>query len=290
PPDLNYDHNEASSGDDITLLAIAQFWPPRTWGSLYERADYQADRLARLARGDDHFYMIRTRSDLEAALAAREVNPDVVAGIMGMEGAHPFEGDLENVGRLYDAGHRLVGLQHFFDNELGGSLHGADCEGLTAFGADVVREADRRSIVIDIAHSCEQVAWDVLDLTARPVIVSHTGIRSKCDTARNVSDDLLAAVARKGGLIGIGFWDDAICDATPDGIASMIIHGVETFGVDAIALGSDFDGTVPTYIDVSQLAAITDALMRAGMSDTDIRKVMGENQIRFFLEQLPQGS
>lgn len=288
PSGLNYDHNDADARDDITLLAMAQLWPPRTWNSIYARADYQARRLEKLARADDAFYMVRTRADLEEAIAARHENPDVLAGVMGMEGAHPLEGDIANLDRLFAAGHRLIGLQHFFDNELGGSLHGANCEGLTPFGKEVVTRADELSMIIDVAHSCEGVVRDVLALTKRPVIISHTGIRSRCETPRNISDDLLAEIARRGGLIGIGYWDGAVCDATPDGIAAMIAYGVETFGLEAMALGSDFDGTVTTHFDSAELAVLTDALMRAGLSDTDIRKVMGENQIRFFLEELPQ--
>ena len=288
PPGLNYDHNESNSGDDITPLSIIQLWPVRTWGSIYERAAYQAERLEKLDARDENFIMVRTRGDLERAARLRRQNPDIVAGVMGMEGAHPLEGKIENLHRLYEAGHRLIALQHFFDNELGGSLHGADCEGLTAFGAEAVDTAEDLSMIIDVAHSCEKVAWDVLERTTRPVVISHTGIKSKCDTARNVSDDLLAEIARRGGLIGIGFWDEAICDATPDGVAAAIKHGIETFGADAIALGSDFDGTVTTYFDTSEMAAVTDALLRAGVSEEDIRKVMGENQIRLFLEYLPE--
>lgn len=288
PPGLNYEHNESNSGDDITPLSMVQLWPVRTWGSIYERAAYMAGRLEKLDARDENFIMVRTKIDLERAAALRRQNPDIVAGVMGMEGAHPLEGDIENLQKLYDAGHRLMALQHFFDNELGGSLHGADCEGLTAFGAEAVDAAEELSMIIDVAHSCEKVVWDVLERTTRPIIISHTGIKSKCDTARNVPDEIMAEVARRGGLIGIGFWDEAVCDATPDGVAAMIKYGIEKFGADVIALGSDFDGSVTSYFDTSELAAVTDALLRAGVSEDDIRKVMGENQIRFFLEYLPE--
>jgi microsomal dipeptidase-like Zn-dependent dipeptidase len=286
PSGLNYEENTASS-DQITKLAIAQRWPRATWGSLFERARFQAGRLAEAAAADDDFVIVRTSDELRAALERRAGNPNVLAGVLGIEGAHPLEGDLDNLDRLYADGYRLVGLQHFFDNELGGSLHGQSGEGLTPFGRAVVEAAEARSMMIDVAHSSPAVVEDVLAMASRPVIVSHTGIASLCPSHRNVPDDLIEKIVARGGLIGIGFWDDAICDATPDGIAETIIYGIGRFGEDAIALGSDFDGTVETYLDASELAAITDALLRRGLSERQIAKVMGGNQIRFFIEYLP---
>jgi microsomal dipeptidase-like Zn-dependent dipeptidase len=287
PSNMNYETNDATS-DDITLLAIAQRWPVDTWGSLFNRARYHARRLHRAeARSDERFSVVESRTDLEAALAAHGTDPGHVAGILGTEGAHPLEGDLANIPRLYAEGYRVVGLQHFFDNELGGSLHGISNAGLTGFGRDAVRELIGRGFIIDVAHSSEAVVREVLDMTDAPLIVSHTGIRSLCETPRNISDDLLAEIAARGGLIGIGFWADVTCDDSPAGIARVIAHGVDRFGVEAIALGSDYDGSITASFDASELAALTHALLEAGMSEADIRAVMGENQIRFFLENLP---
>ncbi len=287
PSNMNYETNDATS-DDITLLAIAQRWPVDTWGSLFNRARYHARRLHRAeARSDGRFSVVESRTDLEAALAAHGTDPGHVAGILGTEGAHPLEGDLANIPRLYAEGYRVVGLQHFFDNELGGSLHGLSNAGLTGFGRDAVRELIGQGFIIDVAHSSEAVVREVLDMTDAPLIVSHTGIRSLCETPRNIADELLAEIAQRGGLIGIGFWADVTCDDSPAGIARVIAHGVDRFGVEAIALGSDYDGSITASFDASELAALTHALLEAGMSEADIRAVMGENQIRFFLENLP---
>ncbi len=287
PSDLNYNENDASS-DDITLLAFAQRWPVDTWTSLFARARFHARRLHRLERdsGGD-LRVIRTTGDLQAAMSAREANRNVVAGILATEGAHPLEGDLDNIQRLYDEGYRVIGLQHFFDNELGGSLHGLSDAGLTEFGREAVLALAERGMILDLAHSSEQVVRDVLELTDAPVMVSHTGIRSLCESPRNISDDLMAQIAERGGLIGIGFWADVICYDTPSGIARAIAYAAEQFGVEAIALGSDFDGTVTTRFDASELAALTDALIGTGMAEEDIRAVMGENAVRFFLRNLP---
>jgi membrane dipeptidase len=288
PSNMNYETNDATS-DDITLLAIAQRWPVDTWGSLYNRARFHARRLHRAAeRSGGEFVVVESRADLADALAAHAENGNMVAGILGTEGAHPLEGDLANIPRLYAEGYRVVGLQHFFDNELGGSLHGLSNAGLTEFGRAAVRDLIDQGFIIDVAHSSEAVVREVLDMTDAPLIVSHTGVRSLCETPRNIDDALFAEIAARGGLIGIGFWADVTCDDSPAGVARVIAYSAEQFGVEAIALGSDYDGSITASFDASELAALTDALLADGMSEADIRAVMGENQIRFFLAHLPE--
>ena len=283
PSGLNYERNAADS-DDITALVIAQRWPMRTWDSLAERALYQAERLADAERrSQGAVRVIRTSGELDAALAE-----GALAGVLATEGAHPLEENLANLARLYDAGYRVLGLQHFFDNELGGSLHGESGTGLTAFGRSVVAEAEARGMIIDVAHSSEAVVRDVLAMTIRPVIVSHTGFKGHCDTARNFSDALMADIAAKGGLIGVGFWDGAVCEPTLVEIAAAIGYGVDLLGAGHIALGSDYDGTTAVTFDASEMAALTQALLDAGFDAAAIRAGMGENAIRFFRDNLPQ--
>ena len=124
-------------------------------------------------------------------------------------------------------------------------------------------------------------------MTSGPALVSHTGIRSQCQSPRNVPDDLLKAVAERGGIVGIGFWADVTCDETPPGIARSIAAAVALLGEDHVALGSDFDGAVRTSFDASELPALTQALMDQGLSETVIAKVMGSNMARFLRGALP---
>lgn len=286
PSGQNYDSNNADS-DDITALAIVQRWPMRTWDSILERALYHAERLNRLAARDDSFTVVRTRGDLEAVLAARETDPTAMAGLLETEGAHPLEGEIGNVDALWDAGYRMLGLQHFFDNALGGSLHGVSNAGLTDFGRDVIRRMDERGLIIDVAHSSPQVVEDVLAMTDSPLVVSHTGVHGHCEVKRNIPDALMQRIAAGGGLIGIGFWEDVTCDDSPEGVAATLLAAIDLVGIDHVALGSDYDGTVTTTFDASEYAVLTDRLLAAGLSEDEIRQVMGENTIRFFLENLP---
>jgi microsomal dipeptidase-like Zn-dependent dipeptidase len=287
PSSMNYEANSADS-DNITPLAIAQRWPIDTWGSIRNRALYHADRLNRLAERDEDFVVVRTRDDLAEALRRRASDRAVLAGLLATEGAHPLEGDLANIGPLWDAGYRLIGLQHFFDNELGGSLHGLSGAGLTPFGRNAVAAMLERGMIIDVAHSSPQVVREVLAMTDRPLVVSHTGIHGHCPVTRNISDELMQAIAAEGGLIGIGFWEDVTCDDSPEGVAAAILAAIEVVGIDHVALGSDYDGTITTTFDASEYAVLTDRLMAAGLDEDQVRQVMGENTIRFFLENLPQ--
>lgn len=288
PAGLNYEENSAEAFDNITLLAFGQLWPVRTWQSLLERALYQAEKLHGFAEAEpQHLAVIRTRADLDAVLARRAKGEPVVAGLLGIEGAHPLEGKLENLDKLETAGYRLIGLQHFFDNDLGGSLHGQGNHGLTEFGRQVVTEVARRGMILDVAHSSPKVVEDVLDMVDIPVVLSHSGIHSHCEVKRNLPDVLMQRIAATGGVIGMGYWAEVACDEiSPAGIAKMIKAAIAAVGEDHVSLGSDFDGSVETAFDTSELPALTHALLEAGLSEAQIRKVMGENMLRVLRARL----
>ncbi|WP_353329062.1 membrane dipeptidase [Phaeobacter sp. NW0010-22] len=288
PAGQNYDENSDEAFDNITLLAVGQLWPMNTWDSLLHRALYQAEKLHEFEEdAPDQLKIIRTRSDLEEVLEARANGSKIIGGLLGIEGAHPLEGKLENMDALEQAGHRVIGLQHFFDNALGGSLHGQSNTGLTDFGRAVVAEVSQRGMVLDLAHSSPQVAWDTLEITDMPLIVSHTGLHSNCPVKRNFKDDLMKAIASTGGVIGIGYWAEVSCnDFAPDGIAKMIKASIDVLGEDHVSLGSDYDGSVQTKFDTSELAALTSALLDAGVTEPQIRKVMGENMVRVLRARL----
>jgi microsomal dipeptidase-like Zn-dependent dipeptidase len=288
PKGLNYEENTGDS-DMIVGVVVLQRWPVRTWNSLYERARYQAQRLDKAAhRSDGALVFLRTRSDLEAVLAARANGTAVTGGLMATEGSHALDGSLENIQSLYDEGFRMMGLHHFFDNKLGGSLHGVSQAGLSDFGREAVREMNRLGIMVDVAHSSEAVVDEVLSLSTTPLIVSHTGMRGACDSPRNISDERMQRIAAAGGLIGIGYWDGAVCDATPAGVAKSIRYAVNLVGHEHVALGSDYDGATSVYFDTSELSVLTQALLDEGLNEEEIRAVMGGNQIHFFQKYLPQ--
>ena len=284
PSGLNYDSNSADSRDNITALTMAQLWPPRTWTSLLERAVYQSERLHKAANSTNELSIATTSTQLSEFLSARSDRE--VATLLATEGAHPLQGDINNLQVLWDAGYRMLGLHHFFDNALGGSLHGLSGKGLSKFGKEVVQQAQAMGFIIDVAHSSPAAVNDVLALTTKPIVVSHTGVKGVCDSPRNLTDAQFRNIAATGGLVSIGYWD-AVCDISPAGVAKSIAYAVNLLGEDHVALGSDYDGATTVSFDTSQLKVLTHALLEAGLSADAIRKVMGENQLDFFLDQLP---
>ncbi len=289
PRSMNIESN-AGTSDNITLLAIAERWPIPAWTDLTERALYQARRLDEAAAASGgQLTVIKSRKDLSAFYERRRREPAIVAGFLGIEGAHALSGEVDNLDKLYEAGFRMIGLAHFFDNEMAGSAHGVLKYGLTAKGKELVQRMEQKGVFIDLAHASPKVIDEVLSIARRPIIVSHTGVKGTCDNTRNLSDAHLKAIRDNGGLIGIGWWDTATCGQDAASIAKAIQHAVSVAGVDHVALGSDNDGAVTVPFDITGVIQITEALLNAGFSEGDIRKIMGENVFRLLGKYLPEG-
>ncbi len=280
PKGQNYDSNTADT-DNITLLTIAQMQPPKTWSSLLERSLFHARKLTRAAAGSDgRLRVIRTPAELDRLLADRAAGGKMVGGMLSIEGLQDIEGRIGNLDKLYDAGFRMAGLAHFFDNDVAGSMHGVKKGGLTPLGLQVLRRMEQRGMIVDVAHSSHASVAQILSMAKRPVVSSHGGVQATCKVNRNLTDEEIKGVAKTGGVIGIGYWDAAICGTSPADVVRAIAHVRDLVGIDHVGLGSDFDGAVTTRFDSSQLSVITQALVDAGFAPEDIRKVMGGNVLR----------
>ena len=280
PKNQNYDGNGADS-DNITLLTVAQLQPVKTWSSLAERSLYHAQKRAdAVAASNNAIKAVNTASQLDALLATRQKDTRPVGAMLTIEGLQNLEGKAANLDRLYDAGFRMAGLTHFFDNELAGSMHGLKKGGLTPFGRDIVRRMEAKGMIIDIAHLSHKGVAAVLAMATRPVVSSHGGVQATCKVNRNLTDDEVRGVAKTGGVIGIGYWDGALCDTSPRAAAKAMKHVRDLVGIQHVALGSDYDGATTVRFDTSQLVQVTQALMDEGFTAAEIRAVMGENALR----------
>jgi microsomal dipeptidase-like Zn-dependent dipeptidase len=288
PYGSNYESNDGSS-DEITPLVVAERQPRAAWGSLKERALYQARKLNEAAaRSGGRFVVIRTAGDLAQFLERRKSEPQLVAGLLSIEGAHALDGDVNNVDVLFEAGFRMMAPTHFFDNEWGGSAHGLRKTGLTDKGREMVRRMEARGMLVDVAHASAATIDDVVAVSTRPVVVSHTGVRGTCEGTRNLSDEQLKKIAATGGVIGIGYWDAATCGTDARAVARSIRHAANVVGVEHVALGSDFDGAVTEPFDTTGVVEITDALLGEGFSEDEVKAVMGGNVFRLLAETLPR--
>lgn len=291
PKGQNYERN-GSESDNITLLSVASRWPRRTWNSRLQRALHQADKLQHAAAvSEGRLVLVTSADELRRALELREKSPNIkaVAGILSTEGLQALDGSLKNLDTLFAHGFRMAGLAHFFDNEVAGSAHGVGKGGVSPLGRRVLQRMQELRMIVDLAHAAPRAFDDALAIAARPMVVSHTGVQATCAGPRNLTDDQLRRLAAVDALIGIGFWDGAVCDISPRSIARAIRHAANVAGLRHVALGSDWDGATTVAFGADQLRQLTEALLQEGFSEDEIRAVMGENAIRFLLENLPPG-
>lgn len=288
PFGLDIHRTDGNGIDLLTLGALAQRSPMARLGPK-DRALLQAKQLAGfIERSEGRLLPVRSRGELDAALIAHGADPSVVGALFGLEGAHALEGDLANLAPLYDAGVRLIGITHFFDNRFAGSAHGLEKGGLTEKGRELVTRMEELGIVVDLAHLSPAAVDDVLAMATRPTLVSHAGVRATCDNPRNLSDDQLRAIAAGGGVVGIGYFKLAVCGNDPSHVVAAIRHAIEVTGDDHVALGSDYDGAVSVTFDTSQLSSLTQQMLDDGLPEESIRKVLGTNAIRVLRATLPR--
>jgi len=287
PRNQNYDKNTDET-DQIALLSFAQLKSPADWFSVKSRALHQCEQLHEFAsKSNGAFRVITNQQQLKQFIEDRKQNHTLTSGMLGLEGAHCLEDDINNVEAFYKAGVRYIGLTHFFDNEWGGSAHGVNKQGLTAKGRQLIKKMDSLHIIIDIAHASPKTVSDIFELTSSPLILSHGGVKGTCDNVRNLSDAQIMEVGRRNGLIGIGLWETAVCGTNAAATARAIKYVADKIGVDKVALGSDFDGAVRSSYDVTGFPVIVNELIKLGFSREDIQKIMGGNVRNFMLANLP---
>lgn len=283
---LKLDNNK-DRPDVITLLAMLQGWPKKARSSLLERAVYQGEKLHDwIHKSDGALKLITDKKDLQDLLAARDQGEQVIGALLALEGVHALEGDPANLDRLYKLGFRMIGLNHLFDNDMAGSAHGLKKGGLTLSGRELVLRAQASGMIIDLAHASPQAIVDTLRIVNKPVIVSHTGVRSTCDTVRNLSDSQIREIAATGGVMGIGLFKYATCGKRLEDTVKAMRYVADLVGVQHVALGSDFDGS-KTVVNAGGLVLLTAAMLDAGFTKDEITAIMGGNVLRVLQQTLP---
>ncbi len=288
PFGINIEQNDSNS-DQIALLSFVQLRPPSNWFSIKKRALQQCENLSDFAEASSgKLRVIKRRKDLEQFVSDRTHDHTLTSGMLGLEGAQPLEGNLDNLKEFYDAGVRYIGLAHFFDNEFAGSAHGMTKGGLTPLGKELIQKMTDLHITIDLAHASLQTIDDVLALHHGPVLVSHTGVKGMCNNQRNLSDEHLIAIGQHQGLVGIGLWETAVCGTDAAATAKSIRYVADKIGVDKVALGSDWDGAFRMHFDVTGTPRIVTELEKLKFSRAEIEMIMGGNVRDFFLRNLPE--
>lgn len=286
PAGMNIDRNERGAFDLLRLVYCVRL-SRGCLGGLFARIETQAARLQQLVERDPDLVWVRTAADLEALRARRATDSHALGAVLALEGAHALEGDPANLERAFALGVRMIGLAHFTDNEYAGSAHGVDKGGLTELGRRTLARMEELGIAADVAHLAPAAIDDVLAIAKKPVLVSHGGVKGTCDNARTLSDAHVRAIAATGGVIGIGYWQEAVCGTAPYDVARAIRYAALLVGDEHVALGSDYDGGTTVGFDTSRIAVLTQAMLHEGVARESIPKILGGNAARVLAATLP---
>ena len=244
-----------------------------------------ARRLA--ADHPDQITLARSAEEMRAARAAGRI-----ALFLGVEGSYAVDDDVEaGVARLADAGVRFLGPLWERDSAAGTSCRTARANdrGLSELGRALVAACNARGILLDVAHASRKTFWDMVACSSTPVFSSHSGAAGVHDHPRNLDDEQIRAMAEKGGIVGVIFVAPYLGGmfCTLDRIADHIEHVVAVGGEDCVALGSDFDGFMPLprgIRDAADLPRLTEVLWRRGWREAALRKLLGENALRYLAQ------
>jgi len=275
----------------MAIGGIVNGQPVDTWFSNFRRGQFFLQHIKNvIAANSDRMFLIDNREDLHTLIESWAPGGDHRLGIVAaVEGIHILDADIDNLRPLIDSGIRMISLTHAFDNEAAGANTGRGKGGLTEYGREALRLMQQNNVILDLAHLSEQATHEALDIVSAPVVISHTGVRGTCDKDRNVSDEVIRRVAENGGVIGVGLFRSVLCGDDLDAIVQAMNYIRDLAGVEHIALGSDYDGTVAVIFDVGGLPLLTDALLAAGYTPAEIRMIMGGNTLRVLSQVLPPG-
>lgn len=226
-----------------------------------------------------------------------------ISSVLTMEDGCPIGEDLEKLRRLYALGVRMICLTHNLINPIGYPNFGryfADgspdrtvpnlTHGLTEFGRTLVQEMNKLGVAVDVSHLSDKGFYEVIELSEKPIVASHSNARGVCGNPRNLTDDMMKKLAENGGVMGMNYAKQFMHDDGRKGretIACVVEHAKyikRKIGVDHIALGSDFDGIdVDIELkDASKMPLLIEAFSRAGFTDEEIEKITYQNALRVF--------
>ncbi|HXB74119.1 MAG TPA: dipeptidase [Candidatus Acidoferrales bacterium] len=308
----------------------------------YVEGNHSANRTLQMIDTVRHDIIEKYPQDFLFATTAGDIRrahqQHKMAALLGIEGGHAIEDSLRLLRRYYDEGVRYMTLTHANSNHWADSSGDSNKpnNGLSPFGKEVVAEMNRLGMIVDISHVADKTFWDALEVSKAPIFASHSSCRAISPAPRNMTDEMIAALGKKRGVVQInfscGFLNAGVYEAEaatqekmlavrdqlirkyandPQGLRNAmrearaqvgggtekratladvvkhINHVVEIAGVDAVGLGSDFDGIgcAPEGLDsVDKWPNLTRALLEEGYSAAEIRKVYGENTLRLMAD------
>ena len=296
--DLHIDLNKMIKGDCL-LQNFAVFTDIMKHDSSYTR-DCIAYYHAQLKQNSDLIRGVYKYSDIE-----ENFKNNCLSAMLTLEDGGVIDNDLNNLDKYYEQGVRMITLTWNYPNGIGypnfiyekesygDILHSTNNkDGLTDFGIEYVRKMEELGVIVDVSHLSDKGFYDVLKYTTKPFVASHSSARAVCSVARNLSDEMIVELAKRGGVTGINYCSAFIHEddhnhTTIEGIVDHIRHIVKVGGIDCVGLGSDFDGIGSTleFKDCSGLPLLYEAL-KPYFSEEEIEKIFYKNVLRVYKENL----
>jgi membrane dipeptidase len=281
------------------------------WENFTETLDAIARWYLRFERYADTIIPIKDITDIQRAKAEKKCGI-----IFGFQNSSPVEDDLRRLSLLHELGVRIIQITYNNSNFVGSGYVDSPDYGLTKFGVDFITECNRLGILIDCSHVGYKTTMDAIDASTKPIAFTHAGPRAMCDHPRNKTDEQLKALVTKGGVVGVNAFPwflAAGSQATISDFLDTVNYMVKLIGIDHVGIGCDFiegqsrewfrwlftgrnTDKVPDYqIDwpviypkglqgAADFPNLTRALLQRGYSETDVKKIMGENFLRLFRE------
>jgi len=244
----------------------------------------------RLAESYEEFTIVETVSDVEKVLGENRK----VGLLVHMEGAEAIDDPYDLV-LLKRLGLRSIGLTWNYNNKYGSGCGTKKDFGLTPEGEELVRMANKLGIIIDLAHASKKTTLEAIEASSKPVMISHANVRKFVDTPRNVDDEILEALSRNKGVIGLSVIGPLIAKKPKPSLDDLVQHYLyiyERYGADIIAIGTDFMGLLglpaPEGLEsIDKIQSLLEKLMSKGLSDSDLRKIAYENALRIIKSNIP---
>ncbi len=257
------------------------------------RLTWEYIRLFRKALEKDiRITQVRTCREIDTALES-----GLHAALLTLESGTPLLGDPANLRAFYEAGVRVVGLT-WLTNDLAKSNRLAEGEGdtgLTSLGRKIVEEGNRLGIIFDVSHASDHTFWDLAEASEKPIVATHSNFRALCPHSRNLTDGMALEIFRQGGMVGLNLCTKFISEDKKEQTAETLFrhldHGMALGGEDCIGFGCDIDGIggvypSPLHEGESIHDRLIELMLRRGYGDGLVRKVAGENWMRYLRENL----
>lgn len=302
PQGVKFDHRDSrilvdlhkmTEGHQDAVTMVAYLPQPKVGEDFREKVEFPVEgpkEYAELIFSKIEDIVAANKEYLSIARTPADLYVNKLAGrksiMLGIENGLALESDINNVKHFANRGIVYITLCHNGDNDICDSARGSNTHnGVSAWGEKVIKEMNAQGVMVDLSHAAEKSFYDALDISATPIVCSHSNCKSLCDHPRNLTDDQLRKLAQKGGVAQITLYHGFVCkdgEATILDAMKHLEHAISIMGIDHVGLGTDFDGDggIRGLANSSELMNFTIELMHRRYSIEDMEKIWGGNWLR----------